>query len=152
MAALNVLLIFLVGGPLSEEFGWRGFALPALQERWGWRVASVVLGGVWAAWHLPLFYSSGTLQSHWPFGWFALSVIASSVLFAWLFNRTQGSVVPVLVLHTTVNAWLMIVPVTVLPDGSNLRLSQFVVGILVLTAVALLVGGERSPDQPLDPK
>jgi len=152
MAALNVLLIFLVGGPLSEEFGWRGFALPALQERWGWRVASVALGGVWAAWHLPLFYSSGTLQSHWPFGWFALSVIASSVLFAWLFNRTQGSVVPVLVLHTTVNAWLMIVPVTVLPDGSNLRLSQFVVGILVLTAVALLVGGERSPDQPLDPK
>jgi membrane protease YdiL (CAAX protease family) len=79
-------------------------------------------------------------------------VIASSVLFAWLFNRSQGSVVPVLVLHTAVNAWLMIVPVTVLPDGSNLRLSQFVVGILVLTAVALLVGGERSPDQPLDPE
>jgi len=77
-------------------------------------------------------------------------VIASSVLFAWLFNRSQGSVVPVLVLHTAVNAWLMIVPVTVLPDGSNLRLSQFVGGLLVLTAVALLVAGERSPHQTLD--
>jgi len=90
LAALNVLLIFLVGGSLSEEFGWRGFALPALQSRWGWRVASLVLGLIWAVWHLPLFYSAGNLQSHWPFGWFALSVIASSVLFAWLCNRTQG--------------------------------------------------------------
>jgi membrane protease YdiL (CAAX protease family) len=141
LAALNVLLIFLVGGPLGEEFGWRGFALPALQECWGWRIASVVLGIVWAAWHLPLFYTAGNLQSHWPFGWFALSVIASSVLFTWLFNRSQGSVVPVLVLHTAINAWLMIIPVTVLPDGSNLRLTQFVVGILVMVGGALLWGG-----------
>jgi hypothetical protein len=151
LAALNVLLIFLVGGPLGEEFGWRGFALPALQARWGWRVASVVLGGIWAVWHLPLFYSAGNLQSQWPFGWFALSVVASSVLFAWLFNRSQGSLVPVLVLHTAVNAWLMIVPVRMLPDGSNLRLTQFVVGILVLTSVALLIGGERSQHKVVEP-
>ena len=121
LAVANVFLIFLVGGPLGEEFGWRGYALPALQERWGWRVASVLLGVVWAAWHLPLFYSAGTLQSHLPLGWFALSLIASSVLFAWLFNRTKCSVVPALVLHTTINAWFLIIPVMVLPDGSNLR-------------------------------
>ena len=81
LAALNVLLIFLVGGPLGEEFGWRGFALPALQERWGWRVVSVALGVMRAAWHLPLFYSAGDLQSDWPFGWFALSIIASSMMY-----------------------------------------------------------------------
>jgi hypothetical protein len=57
----------------------------------------------------------------------------------------------VLVLHTAVNAWLMIIPVTVLPDGSNLRMTQFVVGILVLTAVALLIGGERSPHKVVVP-
>jgi hypothetical protein len=150
LAVLSVLLIFLVGGPLGEEFGWRGFALPALQARWGWRVASVVLSGIWAVWHLPLFYSAGNLQSQWPFGWFALSMVASSVLFAWLFNRSQDSLVPVLVLvlvlHTAVNAGLMIVPVTVLPDGSNLRLTQFLVGILVLTAGVLLLSGERTLD------
>ena len=147
LAALNFLLIFLVGGPLGEEFGWRGFALPALQARWGWRVASVLLGLLWAVWHLPLFYSAGTVQSHLPMGWYALSAIASSVLFAWLFNRSQGSIVPVLVLHTAVNAWSLIIPVMVLPDGSNLRPFQIVVGILVLTAVALLVLGERSSNQ-----
>lgn len=147
MAAANVLLILLVGGPLGEEFGWRGYALPALQARWGWRVASLFLGAVWAAWHLPLFFSAGTAQSSLPMGWYALSVIASSVLFAWLFNRSQGSIVPALVLHTAVNAWPMIIPVMVQPDGSNLRPFQIVVGIQVLAAVALLCIRERKyPD------
>jgi len=48
LTALNVLLIILVGGALHEDFGWCGYALPASQERWGWRVASVVLGMIWA--------------------------------------------------------------------------------------------------------
>ena len=104
LAAANFVLVFLVGGPLGEEFGWRGYALPALQRRWGWRIASLVLGAVWTLWHLPLFYSAGTVQSHLLMGLYALSSIASSVLFAWLFNRTEGSVLLVLVLHTAVNA------------------------------------------------
>jgi len=151
MAAFNFLLIFLVGGPLGEEFGWRGYALPALRARWGWRAASLMLGVVWAVWHLPLFYSADTVQSHLPMGLYALSAIASSVLFAWLFNCSRGSIVPVLVLHTAVNAWSLIIPVMVLPDGSNLRPFQIVVGILVLTAVALLFTGERSPDKLVAP-
>ena len=142
MAAANFLLIFFVGGPLGEEFGWRGYALPALSLRWGWRFGSLLLGAVWAVWHLPLFYSAGTVQNHLPMGLYALSAIASSVLFAWLFNRSHGSVVPVLVLHTAVNAWSLIIPVMVLPDGSNLRPFQIVVGILVLTAAALLCRSE----------
>ncbi len=145
LATANFLLVFLVGGPLGEELGWRGYALAHLQGRWGWRVASVLLGLVWAVWHLPLFYSAGTVQNHLPMGLHALSTIASSVLFAWLFNQCRGSVVPVLVLHTAVNAWPLIIPVMVLPDGSNLRPFQIVVGILVLTAVSLLLWGERPP-------
>ncbi len=145
LAAANFALVFLVGGPLGEEFGWRGYALPALQRRWGWRIASLVLGGAWALWHLPLFYSAGAVQSHLPLGLFALSAIASSVLFAWLFNRTEGSVLPVLVLHTAVNAWSSVIPVMVLPDGSNLRPFQWVVGILVVAALLLLFRGGPTP-------
>ena len=152
VAAANFLLVFLVGGPLGEELGWRGYALPALQARWGWRVASLLLGVVWAVWHLPLFYSAGTVQRHLPMGLYALSAVASSVLFAWLFNRSEGSVVPVLVLHTAVNAWSLIIPVMVLPDGSNLRPFQTVVGILILTAVALLCSGERTPNKAVGPE
>ncbi len=145
LAAVNFLLVFLIGGPLGEEFGWRGYAQPALQARWGWRIASVVLGAVWAVWHLPLFYSPGAVQSHLPMGWYALSAIASAVVFAWLYNRSRGSVLPALVLHTAVNAWSSVIPVMVMPDGSNLRPFQFVVAILVVTAAALLVSPDPTP-------
>ncbi len=73
-------------------------------------------------------------------GLYALSAMAFSVLFAWLLDRSRGSLVPVLMLHTAVNAWSLIIPVMVLPDGSNLRLFQIVVGILVMVAGALLWG------------
>jgi uncharacterized protein len=136
-AAMNFILVFLIGGPLGEEFGWRGYAQPAMQARWGWRRASLALGVVWAVWHLPLFYGSGTVQSHLPFGLYATSAVASSVVFAWLYNQTGGSVLPVLALHTAVNAGFMFVPVMVMPDGSNLRPFQWTVGILVLVAVKL---------------
>jgi uncharacterized protein len=145
LAAVNFLLVFLIGGPLGEEFGWRGFAQPALQVRWGWRSASLLLGLVWAVWHLPLFYSPGTAQSHLPLGWYALSAVASSVVFAWLYQRSRGSVLPALVLHTAVNAWSSVIPVMVQPDGSNLQPFQFVVAILVFTAVVMLLRADPVP-------
>ena len=114
-----------------------------MQKRWGWRVVSVLLGVVWALWHLPLFYATGTAQSSLPMGLYTVSVIASSVLFAWLFKRSQGSIISVLVLHTAVNAFPMLIPVMVQPDGSNLRPFQIVVGFQVLVAIVLLVFGNR---------
>jgi len=139
LVAANFFLVFLVGGPVGEELGWRGYALPAMQRRWGWRIASLMLGGAWALWHLPLFFVKGSAQSHLPMGLYALSTVASSVLFAWLYNRTMGSVLPVLVLHTAVNAWTLVIPVMVMADGSNLRPFQMMVSILVFVAMLLLL-------------
>ena len=79
----------------------------------------------------------------WPFGWVALSVVAASVLFAWLFNLGQGSVIPVLVLHTAVNAFPMHISVMVRSDGSNFRPFQIVVVLQVWVAVVLLCFGGR---------
>lgn len=138
LAVVNFGLVLLLGGPLGEEFGWRGYALPVLQERYNWRVASLILGLVWGAWHLPLFFMADTAQSHIPVGLFMVSTVALSVLFAWLFNHTQGSVLPALVLHTAVNAWAWVIPVLVMPDGSNLRPYGLAVGLLVVIALGLL--------------
>ncbi len=138
MVAMNFLLVLLIGGPLCEELGWRGFALPALQERYGWRVASLILGAIWGLWHLPLFYIANTAQSHIPFTVFIASTVALSVLFAWLFNRTGGSVIPALVLHTAVNTWGWVIPVMVMREGDSLRPYGLMVGLLVLIAFGLL--------------
>ena len=138
LAVVNFGLVLLLGGPLGEEFGWRGYALPVLQERYSWRVASLVLGLAWGAWHLPLFYMADTAQSHIPVWLFMVSTVALSVLYAWIFNHTGGSVLPALVLHTAVNAWAWVIPVMVMPDGSNLRPYGLAVGLLVAIALGLL--------------
>jgi uncharacterized protein len=143
MTVVNLPLVLLLGGPLGEEFGWRGYAQPVLQDRLGWRTASLVLGLVWGMWHLPLFYIAGTAQVHIPLALFLLSVLAMSVLFAWLVNRTAGSVVAALLFHTAINFWPSVVPI--LPTEDSYRAYAFVVVIQVL--LALLAAGlttERS--------
>jgi membrane protease YdiL (CAAX protease family) len=137
MTVVNFPLVLLLGGPLGEEFGWRGYALPVLKDRLGWPAASLVLGLVWGVWHLPLFYIDGTAQAHIPLALFLLSVLAMSVLFAWLVNRTAGSVLAALLFHTAINFWPSVVPV--LPAEGSYRAYAFVVMIQVLLAL-LAVG------------
>jgi uncharacterized protein len=136
VAVLNFFLVLLIGGPLGEEFGWRAYALPRLQQHMGWRMASVCMGVVWGAWHVPLFFIAGTSQAQIPMALFLLSVVAMSVLFACMFNRTNGSVVAALALHTSINFWPSVVPV--LPTEAGYRPYAFVVAILVATALWLL--------------
>jgi hypothetical protein len=118
-----------------------------LQERWGRRNASLGLGLVWGVWHLPLFFIDGTSQAHIPLALFLLSVVAMSVLFAWLVQRTAGSVVAALVLHTAINFWPTVVPV--LPTEASHRAYAFVVAMLVLLAlVAFGLMGQRGAVGP----
>lgn len=113
LAIANFGLVLLVGGPLGEEFGWRGYAMSALIERASWRVASIIIGIVWGLWHLPLFFMTGTVQSQMPILLFMINISGGSVLFGWLFVRANGSVLPGIILHTSLNAWaglLVIIP------------------------------------------
>lgn len=136
MTIVNLPLILLLGGPMGEEFGWRGFALPVLQDWLGWRAASLVLGLAWGVWHLPLFFIDGTAQAHIPPALFLLSVVAVSVVLAWLVKRTAGSVVTALVLHTAINFGPSVVPV--LPTEASYRAYALVVAMLVLLAMGLM--------------
>ena len=61
-AQLGSFLPLLILGPLSEEIGWRGYALERLQTRWNALTSSLIVGLVWALWHLPLFMMVGTSQ------------------------------------------------------------------------------------------
>jgi uncharacterized protein len=132
----NFGLVFLVGGPLGEELGWRGYAQPAMQERMGWRTCSLVLGAVWGVWHLPLFFLAGSSQNQGSILAFFVLIVATSVFYTWLFNRSVGSVVPALLLHTASNSWPSVVPI--LPSDAEQRPYLFVVALVVTAAIWLL--------------
>jgi membrane protease YdiL (CAAX protease family) len=107
------LRILILGGPLGEELGWRGFALPRLQLRRTAFDASVVLGVIWGLWHVPLYFLPDTGQYEtlragtdpiFAIGGFVGWTIGLSVLFTWLFNNTHGSLIVAILFHTMVNA------------------------------------------------
>lgn len=83
---------FVDPGALGEELGWRGFALPRLLELTNARNASIVLGLVWAVWHLPAFFVGSMSQSSLAFLPFILTVVSFSVFMTWLFVHLRGSV------------------------------------------------------------
>ena len=140
--------VFFAGGPLGEEFGWRGYALPALQRRLGWRKASLALGAIWGLWHLPLFTMVGTTQSQTPIHVFMPMIVGLSVLFAWIFIRTRQSVVPALVLHTAFNTGAFVIPG--LASEKEQRPSEAVVAVLLLIALGLLLRPDRTAAPHLD--
>lgn len=77
-------------GPI-EEFGWRGVALPLLQRKFAPFWAGLILGVIWAAWHIPSFLLSGTPQSAWSFGPYFIGVVTVSVIMTAPFNASRGS-------------------------------------------------------------
>jgi membrane protease YdiL (CAAX protease family) len=89
-------------GPLGEEFGWRGLALPLLQRRFSPFWASLILGVTWAVWHAPAFLMSGTPQSAWSFGPFFVGLIAITVIMTPLFNASRGSLLIAILYHLNI--------------------------------------------------
>jgi CAAX protease family protein len=89
-------------GPMGEEFGWRGLALPLLQRRFSPFWASILLGVVWAIWHAPAFAMSGTPQSAWSFGPFFIGLIAITIIMTPLFNASRGSLLIAILYHLNI--------------------------------------------------
>jgi uncharacterized protein len=103
--------LVLGGGPLGEEPGWRGFALPRLQQLYGPLVGTLIVGALWALWHLPLFFGPVSPKYVGPdatvisvciaFTEFLIAVTGFSVLMTWVFNNSRGSVLLAILLHVS---------------------------------------------------
>ena len=102
-------MLTLLGGPLGEEFGWRGFALPYLQDKHKPIVASVIIGTVWALWHLPLFFQQGSIHNQMGLKLlpiFILGEIVLAIIMSWVYNQTGSSLlVGGIILHNADNFW-----------------------------------------------
>jgi membrane protease YdiL (CAAX protease family) len=90
-------------GPVGEEFGWRGFALPRLLERWPPLAASLILGAIWAAWHLPTFFIPTLSQNRLSIPVFLLESLALSVIMTWLHLRSRGDLLLMILVHVMAN-------------------------------------------------
>ncbi len=135
-----VFVIQVFGSSLGEELGWRGFALPRLQTRRSTLLASIVLGVLWGLWHLPRVWTPGEPFDAAAFGWLMLGFVLNSVLYAWVFNGTKGSLLLVVLFHTAqpvTNLFLAKVP-------NPLVESAITVALVGLVAFATGVVGERS--------
>jgi membrane protease YdiL (CAAX protease family) len=134
-----LLLVNILAGPLGEELGWRGTALPRLLSRWGALTSSLVLGLVWWAFHTP-----GFLLDLFPPGFNPVSALlgalALTVLITWMFNHTGGSLIPGSLVHLSINFVTAATGVVASPVLYGLT-----VGVLVVAAgtVVLVFGSKR---------
>lgn len=130
-----------VGGQSGEEVGWRGYALPRMAERLGLGGASVVLGVIWAVWHLPLFYLLPAADTyHQSFPVYALGVVSISVAMAWLYAHTRGSLLLTMLFHAAINNTKDIVPAAASPPPGVWALSPSRVGWIALALMWVAAG------------
>lgn len=112
LALIALPVILFTSGPLQEEFGWRGYALPRLKANYNDLVSSLILGFLWWLWHLPLVFIPGKFMAdNLPlFVALLVEISLTSILFTWIYNQTHGSVLAMLLLHTAMNwsIWLFL--------------------------------------------
>ncbi len=130
-------LVFLVVLAAGEELGWRGYALPRLQARYGGVGASLLLGLLWGGWHLPLFGMPGTLQYGLPAPGFILATIGYAVIYTCLYNGTQGSVLLASVYHAASNLTLLYGNALFPTVINNLYVSLPALALVVLGVIGL---------------
>jgi uncharacterized protein len=152
--AVEFVRVLFLGGPLEEELGWRGFALPRLQVRRSAFSASVLLGFIWGLWHIPMYFVQGTGQYEtaaatgpvFAMVAFVIWTIGLSILFTWLFNQTGGSLIVVILFHAAVNLGAF-VPAAVGSTGAASFLYAIATWIVALL-VAGLFGHEHLATRP----
>jgi len=133
-----LILVFILGfDGLGEEIGWRGFALPKLLEGRSALVSSLLLGGLWAVWHFPYALTKGTFLSEVPLYWFFINLLALSLIYTWIFNNTNGSLLLVLLFHAAGNTTSNLFPFLP-PAASDLRIYYFTIAINCVIAMVIL--------------
>jgi uncharacterized protein len=102
---VGVLLLVTFVGALGEETGWRGYALPQLQRKFSPLTSSLILAVLWFLWHLPQFFVIATYREFGPVQYVGmlLGLASGAVVLTWLYNRSGGSILLVIVWHGLYN-------------------------------------------------
>ncbi len=139
MEILPMVAIFMVfSGPVGEEIGWRGFALPRLLEKYSALTASLIVGSVWAVWHLPLIL----VDDFTVYG--AFMPVIAAIMFTWVSQNAKGSVLLAILMHASYQNSVRYLG-KVFTDGDHVQQQWLGVGIwVVMIAAILLACGTKS--------
>lgn len=139
------IIMFLFGGGLGEEIGWRGYTLDRIQRKFSALGASLFLGIFWIVWHLPVFFLPGTNQSMVPFWLFTLTVLPLGVMMTWVYNNTNKSIFAAALFHTVGN--LAHELFRIMPTKNSPSLTGFIIltGLYYLvTLIIVMVYGPKT--------
>ncbi|PKP37326.1 MAG: CPBP family intramembrane metalloprotease [Bacteroidetes bacterium HGW-Bacteroidetes-15] len=128
-------MIFLGGG--QEEFGWRGYALPILEHKFGIWFANLILGITWAFWHIPLWFITGTSQTHMNFGGFILLMVGYSFIFSWILRISGNRPFSGIYAHGLSNAFISIMPTLIIQK--NMPQTRFWIWVILTFFIGILI-------------
>jgi membrane protease YdiL (CAAX protease family) len=141
---LPVLLVWPLLAALGEELGWRGYLYPRLQARFGWLGAALILGVIWGLWHLPADFVGLKATGSWFWLAFLLNgplvLTGHALVMAWLWSRTGGSLVAMVIYHLGVTASAIAAPSAGPDVPAQLFLAAIAAGAVWLLALALHLG------------
>lgn len=133
-AVTGLAFLILLFGPVSEEIGWRGYGLDALQSRFGPFAASSILAIAWCFWHIPLLFMDGFYDR---FGYrpdlilFSWNLILTTFIITWLYNRSNRSIMLVMAYHFMINFVDEMVPGNYLYNQMATALTTVVVLLVI---------------------
>lgn len=150
------LIIAVLGGPLGEEIGWRGFLQPYLLKRYNPIISSFLIALIWFTWHIPLFWLEGAAQAGSSMIYFAIMVLSMSFLFTILYIESNGSLFHAMLFHTMINYVSAYILPSLMPaagsDKSFGHLSAYVIAgitlIFIGTNYKRLITGKVSQTEP----
>jgi uncharacterized protein len=146
-------LVILVGGPLFEETGWRGFALPRLERKFGPLISTIVLSLIWASWHYPQYMIPEWAAQNGGFNLravtvFTLAVLPMTVLLTWVFNNTRGSLLLAILPHASINTFSVYI-VQLFPAQATSQINGFIGFGTAALLILILTRGRLSYDRYL---
>jgi membrane protease YdiL (CAAX protease family) len=139
-------LPLIILGPLSEEFGWRGFLQKRVNSQFPPILGTLIIGFTWSLWHLPLFFMPGTSQYDFnmPFLSFMISVVFSSFVYTYVYIESHGSLFSAILLHW-VATYIMQVIGTQATRSVTYNYLEFLPSLLIGTIFIFILQNKQRP-------
>lgn len=149
------LVIMILFGGGQEEIGWRGYIMPFLEAKYGLWTGNIILGLVWACWHIPLWFMPGSTQVYMPFIAFLIGCIGMSFIFSWVMKRSNGKPISGLIAHGSFNAFIPLFPTLVMQSGvtqTRFWLHEIMILCVGTLIMAVLIKKDKASESRIQKK